>query len=64
MSNKLHTIQIRVPICPECGGGLKFYTVANQFRCLHCGNLYNIIGVGQTEREFICEHKKFTTVKN
>lgn len=56
--SKLHTVQLRVPICPECGGGLKLYTIVNHFRCMHCGNIYNIIGLGQNEREFICEKEE------
>jgi tRNA(Ile2) C34 agmatinyltransferase TiaS len=53
--SKLYTIQLGVPICPECGGGLKLYTIANKFRCFHCGEAYKVVGFGQNEREFICE---------
>lgn len=53
--SKLYTIQVNVPICPECGGGLKFYQIGNRYRCFHCGTLWNVVGFGQSEREFICE---------
>lgn len=53
--SKLYTIQLGVPICPECGGGLKLYTIVNRFRCFHCGESYKVVGEGQNEREFICE---------
>ena len=53
--DKLHTIQCNVPICPECGGALKFQRIINKYLCMHCGTRFKIIGVGQTEREFICE---------
>ena len=52
---KLYTIQVNVQICPECGGGLKFYQIANHYRCFHCGSLFKVLGLGQSEREFICE---------
>lgn len=53
--SKLYTIQTNVPICPECGGGMKFYQITNTYRCLHCGSKYKIVYFGNTEREFICE---------
>lgn len=55
MSSKLYTIQIGVPICQECGGGLKFYQIHEHYRCMYCGSLFRVIGFGQTDREFICE---------
>jgi len=51
--SKLHTIQVNVSICPECGGALKFQRILNKYLCMHCGTRFKI--VGQTEREFICE---------
>jgi tRNA(Ile2) C34 agmatinyltransferase TiaS len=56
--SKLHTIQVNVPICPECGGGLKFNQIGNRYRCIHCGAVYRIVDQGQNEREFICEGEK------
>lgn len=53
-----HTIQLGVPICPECGGGLKLNVLYNHFRCFHCGEVYKVIGEGQNEREFICERRE------
>lgn len=50
-----YTIQIKTPICPECGGGLKFKQIVENYQCQHCGNIYKVLQVGQTEREFICE---------
>ena len=52
--NKLHTIQCHVPICPECGGGIKLNKTMT-FQCYHCGSRYKVLNQGQTEREFICE---------
>lgn len=56
MSNQV-VIQVHVPICPDCGGGLKYNQISQRYRCLHCGNKYKVIGFGQTEREFICEQE-------
>lgn len=53
--SKLYTIQVNVPICHECGGGLKFYQIANHYRCFHCGSLFKVLDFGQSEREFICK---------
>jgi len=61
--SKLYTIQVNVPICPECGGALRFYKIVNKYGCMHCGNRYKIIGFGQTEREFICEQEKMEVLK-
>lgn len=62
--NKLYTIQLGVPICPECGGGLKLYTIVNRFRCFHCDESYKVVGEGQNEREFICERGTNEQVQN
>lgn len=53
--NKLYTIQEGAPICPECGGGMKFKTIISLYQCNHCGKRYKVISIGQTEREFVCE---------
>ena len=55
--SKLHTIQVHVPMCPDCGGGLKINPVSLTYQCLHCGSRYKVISHGQTEREFVCEKK-------
>ena len=55
--NKLHTIQCNVPICPECGGGIKLNKVSMTFQCYHCGSRFKVLNQGQTEREFVCEKK-------
>lgn len=55
--NKLYTIQLGVPICPECGGGMKFNQISQKYLCYHCGEKYTVIGTGKNEREFICEKK-------
>lgn len=55
--SKLYTIQTNVPICPECGGGLKYYQIMQDYRCIHCGARYHVVGYGKTEREFICERR-------
>ena len=51
----LHTIQVKTPICPECGGGMKFNKITNLYLCQHCGQRYKVTDIGKTEREFICE---------
>ena len=53
--SKLVTIQVHVPMCPDCGGGLKINPVSLTYQCLHCGSRYKVISHGQTEREFVCE---------
>lgn len=55
--NKLYTIQLGVPICPECGGGMKFNQISQKYMCYHCGERFSVIGHGHTEREFICERE-------
>lgn len=52
---KLYEIQETVPMCLECGGGLKMNRISQSFQCMHCGIKYKIIGVGKTDRMFICE---------
>ena len=54
----IYTIQTNVPICPECGGGLKFRQIVEKYQCLHCGNSYKVLQIGQNEREMICEVEK------
>ena len=53
--SKLYEIQETVPICQECGGGLKLNKISQSFLCLHCGSRYKIIDMGKTDRMFICE---------
>ena len=55
--NKLVTIQCHVPICPECGGGLKHKQITQEFLCFHCGNRYKVIDQGKGDRALICEQK-------
>jgi len=55
--SKLHTIQVNVPICPECGGGIKLNKISMTFQCYHCGSRFKVLNEGQTEREFVCEEK-------
>ena len=50
-------------ICTN-GGGLKFYQIGNRYRCFHCGTLWNVVGFGQSEREFICERGRNEQVQN
>lgn len=54
---KLHTIQVHVPMCPACGGGLKINPVSLAYQCFHCGTRFKVIGIGQSERELICEEE-------
>ena len=55
--SKLVTIQVHVPICPECGGGLKHNQIMQKYLCHHCGTRFKVIGFGQSERELICEEE-------
>lgn len=58
MMNKLYTIQTNVPICPECGGGLKHKQIVQEYQCYHCGSRFRVLNQGQTERELVCEKKR------
>ena len=55
--SKLYTIQVNVPICPSCGGGLKHNQIMQKYLCHHCGAHFKVIGFGQAERELICEEE-------
>lgn len=53
--SKLYYIQENIPICMECGGGMKLNRVSRIFQCYSCGNRYKIIDHSDNERELICE---------
>lgn len=53
--SRLYEIQENVPMCQECGGGMKMDKISQSFQCMHCGIKYKIIDVGKTDRVFICE---------
>lgn len=53
--NKLVIINQNVPMCQECGGGIKMNTQTHSYRCMHCGKVYKIVDIGKNDREFVCE---------
>ena len=50
------TIQVNVPICPDCGRRLMHNQLSESYTC-HCGSQFKVIGEGQTERELYCERE-------
>lgn len=62
--NSLVTIQLNVPICPECTNGLRFNIIMQKYICNHCGSKFKILDYGQTEREFICERIIYESKRN
>ena len=53
-----HTINLNVPACPICKGGLKKSHITRDFFCIHCRRFFDIVDIGATEREIICEERK------
>ena len=56
--SKIYEIQETVPICQECGGGLKLNKISQTFLCMHCGSKYRVIGLGKNDRILICEKRE------
>ncbi len=48
------TIQEHVPICPDCGEGLRLCRELKTYVCRNCKGRYEIIDKGYTDREIIC----------
>lgn len=46
-----------VHICPKCSGMMKKCGGEVRFRCLDCDTRYEIVDVGQTEKEFVLEER-------
>lgn len=59
---RIITIQATVPICEECGGGLKYNQITQNYRCLHCGARYHVIDMGKSDNSFICEKLRLPQV--
>lgn len=55
MGKESVAIHLYVPVCPDCGGALKYYEGTQNFLCHCCKASYSIKGRGQTDREIICE---------
>ena len=53
--SKIVVIQENIPICQECGGGMKYNKITQVYQCYTCGSRYKVIDHGHSEREFICE---------
>ena len=49
------TIQIQVPICPECSESLYLNKVSESYVCRNCGSRFKIVSQGYTDRELYCE---------
>ena len=53
--SKIVTIQENVPICMDCGGGMKLNKITQVFQCYYCGIRYKVLDHGHNERELLCE---------
>lgn len=45
----------RSAVCPTCSGMALLHGEQETIRCIDCGDTFKIKGVGQTDREIICE---------
>ena len=57
MGKESAAIHLYVPICPNCGGALKYYEGTHNFFCHCCKSSWGIKDNGQTDRELICERR-------
>ena len=55
--NKLEIINAKIPICPDCNSKMTINLPQEKIRCVYCGALLNIIGLGKTDRDFIAEKR-------
>lgn len=55
---KIEIINSNIPICPDCNGKMTINLPRESIRCIECGTLLHIIGLGQTERDFVTERRQ------
>ena len=55
---KIEIISSNIPICPDCSGKMTINLQRESIRCIECGTLLHIIGLGQTERDFVTERRQ------
>jgi hypothetical protein len=44
-------------VCPSCSGMALLDIEQERIRCIDCGDTFRITGIGQTDREIVCENK-------
>jgi DNA-directed RNA polymerase subunit RPC12/RpoP len=43
-------------VCPSCSGMALLDIEQERIRCIDCGDTFRITGIGQTDREIVCEN--------
>lgn len=57
MNMSLEIVNSRIPICPDCNSQMKINLPQETIKCIHCGTLLHIVGLGKTDRDFIAEKR-------
>ena len=60
--SKLEIINAQIPICPDCNSKMSVNLIHETIKCVHCGTLLHIVGLGKNDRDFIAE-KRLTCSK-
>lgn len=55
--SKLEIINAQIPICPDCNSKMTVNLMLNNIKCVHCGTLLHIVGLGKNDRDFIAEKR-------